>query len=384
MCQAVGYCGASCQLEQWDEHQLLCGQISRQIEQIRASAEPLQTYRLPESSIVNLFQDNLGILECSGGDYYSARMILVDLLKKCGDLNNSKRAYDLAADNLLDLMALSYKSGAHQEADQEQMRKYVPGMLIAAEKDQEAYNFTKYFMIKDHLEFSIPYLQVEDQDIEEDLDIDQLYHHEMVDIALVKFKRMKRLIFERLELEASWKNFMMGTHPRAGGVSVVECIRGITLVTEKIKKFVFGDINKRITKLAVQVEELLVGVNAKNEYVVPGLVNYDTIPLAERSYSSLDASTISRCSGGAWLRATGCDGYLQYFIKYDKGMDTDEFDRDKLIAYFSLVGVELGLNIEERSKINLCGNEETINQMKNEIFPFIFMKKKWISLFHTE
>ena len=110
LCQAVGYCGASCQLEQWEEHQVLCGQISRQIWQTRASAEPLQTYRLPDSSIVNLFQDNLGILECSGGDgtmsaYYSARRILVDLLKKCGDLNNSRIAYDLAAENLLDLMA---------------------------------------------------------------------------------------------------------------------------------------------------------------------------------------------------------------------------------------------------------------------------------------
>ena len=74
--------------------------------------------------------------------YYSALRILVDLLKKCGDLNNSRIAYDLAAENLLDLMALSYKSGA------DQFRKYVPGMLIAAEKDQEAYNFTKYFMIR--------------------------------------------------------------------------------------------------------------------------------------------------------------------------------------------------------------------------------------------
>ena len=55
----------------------------------------------------------------------------------------------------------------------------------------------------------------------------------MVDIALVKFKRMKSVILERLEVEASWKNFLKGTNPRAGGVSVVECIRGITLVTEK-------------------------------------------------------------------------------------------------------------------------------------------------------
>ena len=154
----------------------------------------------------------------------------------------------------------------------------------------------------------------------------------MVDIALAKFKNMKRLLFERLEFEVSWKNFLMGTHPRAGGVSVVECIRGITLVTEKIKKFVFGDINKRITKLAVQVEELLVEVNADSEYVIAGLVNHETIPLLSydenvtmdeerenKFYNVMTASTISRCSGCAWLRASGCDGYLQYFIKCGKG-----------------------------------------------------------------
>ena len=60
---------------------------------------------------------------------------------------------------------------------------------------------------------------------------------------------------------------------------MAKCIRGITLVTEKIKKFVFGDITERITKFALEVEELLVEVNAYNEYVVQGLVNHDKIPL---------------------------------------------------------------------------------------------------------
>ena len=67
-----------------------------------------------------------------------------------------------------------------------------------------------------------------------------------------------------------------------------------------------------------------------------------------------------------------------------EGGDTEEFDRDKLIAYFSIMGVELRMNTVESFKLNLCGNEQTINQMKNEICSFIFMKKKWISLFHKE
>ena len=125
----------------------------------------------------------------------------------------------------------------------------------------------------------------------------------------------------------------------------------------------FGDITERITKLAGQVEELLVEVNAHSEYVIAGLVNHETIPLLSydenvtmdeerenKFYNVMTASTISRCSGCAWLRASGCDGYLQYFIKCGRGIDTEEFDRDKLMAYFSFMGVELRLNTVESSK----------------------------------
>ena len=57
---------------------------------------------------------------------------------------------------------------------------------------------------------------VEDQDIEEVVDITKLNLFDMMYIALVKYKRMRRLSFERLEIEASWKNFLVGTHPSAG------------------------------------------------------------------------------------------------------------------------------------------------------------------------
>ena len=69
---------------------------------------------------------------------------------------------------------------------------------------------------------------VEDQAIEEVVDITKLNLFDMMYIALVKYKRMRRLSFERLEIEASWKNFLVGTHPSAGGNSVVLNIRGIS------------------------------------------------------------------------------------------------------------------------------------------------------------
>ena len=44
------------------------------------------------------------------------------------------------------------------------------GMQIVVGRDQEAYNYIKYFAFWGQLGRSMPYLQVEDQNIEEDLD----------------------------------------------------------------------------------------------------------------------------------------------------------------------------------------------------------------------
>ena len=372
-CKAVRYCGASCQRKQWKRHKSLCRLIKRKREETEASAEPLKAFKLPDDKIVNIFKENLGILEFDGeyvggagimSAYDDARMSLFDALKKCGERNNSRIACELAAENMLDLMVLSYKGRA-----MEGIREYVPGMLIAAEMDQEAYNYTRYFTLRDQVDHSLPYLHVEDQDIEEYLNKDQLYIREMVDIALIKYKRMKRLMFDRLQVEASWKNFLMGTHPVVGKYSVVSNIRGLTPVIEKLKQFVYNGITERIARLSRQVDELLTDVNDQNEFVFPGILDHETIPAInyEAPHGSLseeeeeidcnarDASIISEYSGGAWIKSTLVDNYLEYFIKTGTVLDPENYDREKLIVSFGLLGLELDLDFVQKSKINLYG-----------------------------
>lgn len=380
-CKAVRYCGATCQRKQWKTHKNLCKLIKSKREETIACAEPLKAFKLEDNRVVNIFKENLGILEFDGeyvggsgimSAYDSARMGLFDVLKKCGEHNNSRIASELAAENMLDLMVLSYKGRA-----MEGIREYVPGMLIAAEMDQQAYNYTRYFTLRGHVGHSIPYLHVEDQDIEEHLNKDQLYIREMVDIALIKYKRMKSLMFDRLEVEASWKNFLIGTHPMVGENSVVLKIRGLTPVIEKLKMFVYSGITERIARLSRQVDELLTDVNDQNEFVFPGILDHETIPAIkyEAPHGSLseeeeeidcnarDASIISEYSGGAWRKATVVDDYLEYFICDGNVIDPEKYDRHSLIASFGLLGRELNLNSVERAKINLYGNFEILTNL---------------------
>ena len=265
-CKAVRYCGADCQRKQWKEHKQLCGLIKKMREEVEAFAEPLKRFRLSDNMTINIFQENLGILEYDGDgfgvmqSYASARMGLIDLLKECGVANRSNIAFELAAENSLDLMVLSYREGPWRASFME----FVSGMMISSEMDQEAYNYIRYFSIRYQLDYSIPYLHVEDQDIEENLVLDQLDTRDMTNIALIKYKRMKRLMFDTIELDASWKNFLMGTHPVVGEKSVVKNIRGLTLVVEQLKRFVYSNIYERTYKLSRHIYELLTEVSERS------------------------------------------------------------------------------------------------------------------------
>jgi hypothetical protein len=65
-----------------------------------------------------------------------------------GEENNCRIASELAAENSLDLLALSYKD-RFQDKD-------VPGLLNAADMDQKAYNYNTYFILRGQIEYSIP------------------------------------------------------------------------------------------------------------------------------------------------------------------------------------------------------------------------------------
>merc|ERR1719483_1073124 len=161
---------------------------------------------------------------------------------------------------------------------------------------------------------------------------------------------MKRLLVDRLEVRASWNNFLLGTDPVVGECSVVLNLRGVSPVIYKIEQFVFGNIIERIAMLSTQVEELLTEVNDQNKFALPGILDDTIIPTIaydvtaffalsdhEREIDHLArvASLLSENSGVAWIKTTRIDEYLKYFVKNGKVIDPDTFNKELLVGKFA-------------------------------------------------
>ena len=66
----------------------------------------------------------------------------------------------------------------------------------------------------------------------------------------------------------------MGTHPEMGIDSPVLAIRGNILVIEEIKSYLVGNINRKISRLILQVSLLLDKARATNKLIFPALITW--------------------------------------------------------------------------------------------------------------
>ena len=66
----------------------------------------------------------------------------------------------------------------------------------------------------------------------------------------------------------------MGAHPERGINSPVLAIRGNILVIEEIKSYLVGNINRKISRLILQVSLLLDKARATNELIFPALITW--------------------------------------------------------------------------------------------------------------
>ena len=66
----------------------------------------------------------------------------------------------------------------------------------------------------------------------------------------------------------------MGAHPETGINSPVLAIRGNILVIEEIKSYLVGNINRKISRLILQVSLLLDKARATNELIFPALITW--------------------------------------------------------------------------------------------------------------
>lgn len=303
-CWAVKYCSKDCQRGSWKDHKEVCNRICTLREEVEAAAKALVTEfggmqillttELVRKGLFNYIEefDYRNPVEHepknANDKYILARGRLVRAYERCGKECLSSLAFRLAAENVLDLLCLTYSS-----REGEHVKFQYCGWMLAGGMNQEALNYICYFHHRKLSEVAIPYLDMsKDEDIEGDYYLDMLkikkniddwstlqWFHDYMMIALIKYKKLQTLSVQKQKDYAGWKTFLMGTHPRVGNKSAVLMLRGKTLVAEKIKSYILCDnCNSRVLKLAEQIEKILTEVNQANPLIIPGIIDVNSIP----------------------------------------------------------------------------------------------------------
>jgi len=280
----------------WKDHKDICNKIKRLKSEVVSAGDSLAaefggTEKFLKTSLVKKgvfeYMDIIGesldppqavTAKNLNEQYILARTRLTEAYVKCGEVSMSSVAFRLAAENMLDLLCLTYK-----RAKGEHVRYKYCGWMVAGGMDQEALNYLCYF--KHRQLRSVPYLDLfNDEDIEGETYLEMLksgefdmWFHDFMLIALIKYKRLQAHLVQKKKEEASWSTFLMGTHPRVGKKSSVLKIRGKTLIVERVKGLVLT-LDERVDLLTGQIQKILAAVNDENPLIIPGIIDRRSIP----------------------------------------------------------------------------------------------------------
>ena len=323
-CHAVRYCGQDCQRNGfaqaytsldtgeltfkakngWKDHKDRCNTIRKLCKEAAAAADVLVKDFGGEETFFRtplVKRGRFRYIEAPWGDepeelttnaserYILARQKLVRAYVKCGEEGLNSTAFRLAAENILDVLCLTYnQSTSHQG---EHVRYEYCGWMVAGGMNQQALNYICYFSHRQVSQEPLPYLDMsKDENVEGStylepirnalmMGIEGLWFHDFMMIALIKYKRLQALMVERRKSNSIWDTFMMGTHPRAGHRSNILRLRGKYPVLELIKSGVVDQsLGQRITALAKQIQEILTAVNERNPLIIPGILDRNSIP----------------------------------------------------------------------------------------------------------
>lgn len=379
-CKSVRYCEKTCQKKQWSKHKIICAKIKETFEETERTANIMKSFKeSPDSEPVDLFDRYFnGVEYVDGVDYVesmdevntyeTSRRDLIYVLEKCGESNFSELAYDLAAGNLMDMMLFKYREYWNLEG----VREDLAALLVNANLDQEAYDYLRYFYIREQSQEALPYLSIESQDIETPLkksDIGNLALVDIINIALLKYKRMRHIEFQELCETIRFKNFMMGTHPNVGKNSAVIKIRGVSLIIDTLSKNILKPWKNRVKKLHNDIEILLQNAN-KNQYVIPGILDPESVPEIDHrpmwindqgevegdatdeeqkdDFKVRDAHVTVEKTTRAWTLAMMWDeGFLKKFLNEGRLPKPSAMPRLQLLAIERSKGRECNINKEE-------------------------------------
>ena len=142
-CKVAKYCSVDCQKKNYVEHKVDCRTIKKLTKQVDELSEDLRNCTLSRSRIpVDVFKNHAGhfweIQETR--DYCQARMNLAVEIYITGVKSGSKSILEVALGHYLELLRLNHN-------DNMGIRLSVPFLLMELDRDEDAYNFIKWWVM---------------------------------------------------------------------------------------------------------------------------------------------------------------------------------------------------------------------------------------------
>ncbi|GLI79005.1 hypothetical protein PoHVEF18_007327 [Penicillium ochrochloron] len=317
-CKVVSYCGRDHQVADRPLHKSACSAIRKARVKMEHEEQILRThpgdFMMPADPFTNSVGHFWGILDTR--DYMRARFALVDHM---GEIQNVQ-SVQAQLDHFMDMLRLC-------RSDNMGVRHLVPGLMLRLHKDQECYDFIKWWAVVnensqyDWGDTDLPYLDIKNADVFQPVEplcsgFPDLSH--LVCLALLKIK----LLFELLRLQESTSS-LGPTVPRELLDLIQSSIPQSTVIRAS-HEIMTGDSDTRralIEKLKKQIDVVFHAVQKANKHFWPGLIDPDDylkgLPAAYSRGSVEEVKLVLRWNYEAWEETPGAIGWIESQLEDD-------------------------------------------------------------------
>ncbi|KAE9371410.1 hypothetical protein N431DRAFT_545669 [Stipitochalara longipes BDJ] len=301
-CKVQVYCDREHQVSDRDAHMKACNGVKKAQQTLDIEEQKLRDHPGDFLTPPNLFEEGVGhfwgIHETR--PYMRARYALIETLLKI----KTSYAVQSALTHALDMLRLC-------RSDNIGVRDCIPGMFLRLGKDQECYDFIKWYSTTgedshyDWGDMDLPFLDVKDADAFESI---ELYTREYADlgfsvaVALIKFRLL-------LDIKALQNSTVLGEKVPQ---ELLDNIRGqlVSSIVAGNKDIMRSeDQTALIKQLESQVEELYKAVDKSNKYFWPALLQPGKhLTARPQAYSTGTAEHMQlalQFSYAAWVETPG-------------------------------------------------------------------------------
>ncbi|KAL6910246.1 hypothetical protein GGI43DRAFT_5090 [Trichoderma evansii] len=169
-CQAVYYCGRDCQTEDREGHKIPCKLLNKALNRCQSEEQKLREWPGDLDSPANAFEEDVGNFWriMATRPYMVARFDLAHImLDSYGTPGGPVDIVQMILDHYLDMLRLS-------RSDDLGVREIIPGLYIRLGRDQDAYDFMKWYAAVDENpdyewgNVDVPFLDTKDADVLEE------------------------------------------------------------------------------------------------------------------------------------------------------------------------------------------------------------------------